>query len=262
MKRLAVLLALAPSALAADEVHLRGGGRLSGVVLERTAESVLVEVGPGQIRLPMIRVERIVVGPSALALYRTRAAALAADDVNGWVRLARWAEAQGLLTQAREAYQRVLDLDPGNAAAHQSLGDVLLDGQWVSMDESYRMKGFVLFEGAWMRPEERQALLAERAAETAERHARVEAEARAREAEARARAAEAEARRAEAAAAAGSQPAGIPFGVFGPAFGSFGAFGGFGFGGLPPVVVVRPRHTPTVHVAVEPRMKPQPPLPH
>jgi hypothetical protein len=263
MKRLAVLLVLAPAAVAADEVYLRGGGQLSGVVLERTAATVLIEVGPGQIRLPMSRVARIAIGPSALAEFRARAAALAAADVNGWLRLARWAEAQGLLTQARETYERVVDLDPNNAAAHQALGDVLLESRWVSEEESYRARGFVLFEGAWVRPEEQHALLAERAAELEGQRARVEAEARAREAEARARAAEAEARRAEAALQAESQPAGIPFGVYGPMYGP-PVYGGFG-GGLgvfpPPVVVVRSGHAHGHHPP-QPRMKPEPPLPH
>jgi hypothetical protein len=217
MKRLALVLALAPSAVAADEVYLRGGGQLSGVVLERTAASVLIEVGPGQIRLPMSRVLRIATGPSALAHYRTRAAALAGADVNGWLQLARWAEAQGLLTQAREAYEHVIDVDPSNAPAHQALGDVLLGERWVSEEESYRARGFVLFEGAWMRTEEQRARLAERTAEIEQQRAWVEAEARTREAEARARAAEAEARRAEAALEAESEPAGIPYGMYGPA---------------------------------------------
>jgi hypothetical protein len=85
------------------------------------------------------------------------------------------------------------------------VGNVLMDGRWVSEDDSYRARGYVHFEGEWMTPAEQEAILRERAAEESRDRERRESERRVREAEARAEEAEARAREAE------SQPVeGIP----------------------------------------------------
>ena len=122
---LAASLAAAPAL--ADEIHLKGGGRVTGRVVERTATRLTIETGPGSVTLPMSRVEKIVEGRSAIEVFAERAAELAPSDVQGWAELARWAEERDLLTQARQAWQRVLSHDPGNAEANESLGRVALD---------------------------------------------------------------------------------------------------------------------------------------
>lgn len=213
MKKAALLLlGLLPGTAFGDEVFLKGGGRIAGVVVERTATRLALEVGPGRITLPMSRVIRIVEGQSSLAAFRERAAALAPGDAAGWLQLAVWAEERGLGTQARGAYEKVLAIDPGSAQAHRGLGNVRLTDRWVTPEESYRAQGLVPFEGQWVTPAERVALVRERAEATAGDQLRREAAARAREAEARARAAEAEAQRAEAAAREAAEgSSGIPF---------------------------------------------------
>ncbi len=242
MKAAIVLGALAlPLAAGADEVYLRSGGHLSGVVVERRADGVVIDVGAGRVTLPAALVTRVVEGTPAFALFRERAARLADADVSGWLALAAWARDHELLTQSRQAFEHVLSVDPGNAVAHRELGHVVVEGRWMTPEEGYRARGYVFFEGGWVTPEERAGLIAERAAAAQARQAELEAEARIREADARARAAEAEARRAEAAAyptsgipfamAYGSSPYG-PYGTYGPVvvYGAFGGFGGFGSG--------------------------------
>jgi hypothetical protein len=201
MRRRAVLLGLALQAAglaAADEVFIRGGGRLSGEVVERGPDSILVDIGTGQIGLRLSSVERIVAGATPVGLYRQRAASLEPDDVAGWLALGRWAREHQLETNAREAFENVLAVDPTHVSAHRALGHVQLDGRWLTREESFEARGYVLFEGAWVTPEERRATLEDRRALAEERRAHAEANARIREAEARARMAEAEAQRAEA----------------------------------------------------------------
>ena len=231
-----VLLALALGGVCtADEVFLRGGGRLTGVVVERTKDKVVVETGPGRVTLPMSRVERVVESRSALEAYRERAAALAPGDAQGWADLARWAADHDLLTQSREAWQKTLAADPSSPEANAALGRVEVDGVWMGREDAYRARGYVPFEGRWVTPAEHEALVRERALEEQAARERREAELRVREAEARAREAEARALEAEAAA----QPAdeGIPL------------WWGWGWGGyLPPtgpwVPGPHPPHTP------------------
>ena len=198
---LAALACLAPAICAparADEVYLKGGGQLSGRIVSRSATKVEVDVGAGRVSVPASSVVRVEEGRSPLQEYEERAGGLAAGDVAGWLALAQWAEAKGLGSQAREAYHRVLAASPSDPRANEALGNVKLDGRWVSADESYRARGYVKFEGEWVTPAEQEAALRERAALSDRDRQRQEAEARAREAEARAEEAEAKARQAEA----------------------------------------------------------------
>lgn len=257
MKRvIAVGVLLAGPAAWADEVFLRGGGSIHGEVVQRTAASVVMEVGPGRMTLPMSRVDRIVATTSDLSIYRERAARLAPGDMARWLGLARWAEGRDLLTQAREAYEHVIAVDPENAAANAALGRVRLAGRWVTAEESYRARGYVRFEGGWVTPAERGAVLADRAAEARARELTAEAEARAREAEARARTAEADARRAEAEALGSSS--GIPYpyvygggGIYGGGYG--GVYGAVTYGGRPRGVHHGSRVRPPVVIDSPPR---------
>jgi len=228
-RRLAVATSATALSLAvaagADEVVLKTGGRISGVIVEQTAERVVIETGPGRVTLPMTRVDRVVAAPSALAGYRERAAMVAPTDAAGWAELARWAEAHELTTQARDAWERVLAIEPGHPQANSALGRVQVDGRWLATDDAYRAQGFVHYEGRWVTPAEHEALLRERAVEEAERRERNAAQARVREAEARAAEAQARAREAEAS----QQPSddGIPYWWW-----------GYGGGGtvLPPII--------------------------
>lgn len=211
-----VVLVAAAAAAQADEVWLKGGGRIVGDVLENTGRSLVVATGPGTVTVPLGRVEHVVSSPVALTEYRQRAARLGPRDVAGWSALAEWAGRNDLPTQAREAWGRVVAADPGHVAAHRALGDVLHEGRWMDFADAQRARGLVEEDGDWMTPDAREAMVVRRdAAEASAREqaaiadlARSEAEARAREAEARARIAEAEAARAEADAASGG---GVPF---------------------------------------------------
>ncbi len=194
-------LALSPGLGFADEVFLRGGGQLTGEVVEKGPDSILVDVGAGRIGLPLSSVERIVPGETPLVAYRQRAADLAPGDAAGWLALGQWARERGLDEQAGAAFESALAADPGNVAAHRALGHVQLDGEWMTREQSLQARGYVLLEGAWVTAEERQARLQERQAAAEERSRWAESEARVREAEARTREADASARMAEVNAA-------------------------------------------------------------
>jgi hypothetical protein len=212
------LIVLLPVASVADEVLLKGGGKVSGRIVQRTPTSIEIEVGAGTITVPASRVKKIVEGRSALDDYHDRAGQLAATDVAGWLALGRWASDHGLATQAGEAYARVLATSPADPEANRALGRVQVDGRWMTEEEGHRARGYVQFEGEWMTPAEQQVILAERAAQAEVDRRQAESNARVKEAEARAREAEARAKEAEAdAAAAQEAQEGIPLWyVWGP----------------------------------------------
>ena len=197
-----------PLAAGSDEIYLKSGGQLSGKVVSRTGTTVEIDLGAGRVTVPVSSVVRIEEGRSALQEYEERASHIAAADAEAWVALGKWASSQGLGSQAREAYHRALAASPNDPRANEGLGNLQIDGKWVSEDEGYRARGYVRFEGEWMTPAEQQAILSQRAAEDAQEHARRQAELSAREAEARAQEAEAQARK--AAAEAEEQNEGLP----------------------------------------------------
>jgi hypothetical protein len=80
------------------------------------------------------------------------------------------------------------------------MGKVELDGRWMTREDSYRARGYVRFEDAWVTPEERERTLRERAERDERLQLELQLDARVREAEARAEDAEARAVQAEEAA--------------------------------------------------------------
>lgn len=171
MRRLFVIIVLASAPALADDVYLRGGGKITGQIIDRTADSVTVDIGGGTITAKMSSVVKIDTKESPLQEYRKRAAKIPAGDAEAWRQLARWASGYSLSSQARQAYREVLKILPDDPEANKAIGMVQLDGKWVTQDEAYRAKGYVQFEGSWMTPAEKQSILAERKARQAKAQA-------------------------------------------------------------------------------------------
>jgi hypothetical protein len=164
VRRACVLIALVAVPAFADTVYLRGGGRITGEIVEQTEDSISVDIGGGSLTVRMPSVERIEKNTSPMQEYRLRAAEIAADDAEAWRELARWATGNALGSQVADAYSHVVAILPDDEEANRALGRVRLEGGWVSEEESYKARGYIEFEGEWMTPAERQAILAERQA--------------------------------------------------------------------------------------------------
>lgn len=171
MKRVIVIIALAAVPVFADDVHLRGGGQISGQIIEQTDDSVTVDIGGGTITAKMSTVVNIEKNNSPLQEYRERAAKIPAGDADAWRKLARWAGGYSLSSQVREAYREVVAILPNDEEANKALGMVQLNGQWVTQEEGYRAQGYVQFEGKWMTPAEQQSIVAGRRAQQAQAEA-------------------------------------------------------------------------------------------
>ena len=156
MRKISILLFLAPTALFADEVFLKGAGSISGQIVEQTDTMVTVNIGGGVMGVPMSSVDRIVKARCPLDDYDDRAKKLGPQDVEGWRQLGRWATQQGLSAQATQAYQHVVTIVPDDPEAKEALGFVRLNGKWMTEEESYRARGFVQYDGEWMTAAEAQ----------------------------------------------------------------------------------------------------------
>jgi len=164
VKRLILVFALAAAPAFADDVHLKGGGRVTGEIVEQTDEFVTVDIGGGTLTVRASSVVGIEKSMSPMQEYRLRAAEVAPGDAEAWRELARWARGNALQSQVDDAYSHLLEILPEDEEANRALGLVRLDGRWVSEEESYRSRGYVEFEGEWMTPGEQRAILADRQA--------------------------------------------------------------------------------------------------
>ena len=151
-----MVVALAAAPLFADVVHLKGGGRITGEIVEQTADSVTVNIGGGNLSVGASSVVRIETSTSPVQEFRTRAASIPPGDAEAWRELGDWAASGGQATLAGEAYSKVVAILPDDPEANRALGRVQYNGAWVTEAEAYRAQGFVEFEGEWMRPGERQ----------------------------------------------------------------------------------------------------------
>src|SRR6185436_10789425 len=108
VKRGMLLIALLSVPLSADEIYLKGGGQISGVIVEQSETSITVDIGGGTLGVKTSQVVRIEKKVSPLQEYRQRAAGIAAGDAAAWRELAMWADGEALATQAREAWSKVV----------------------------------------------------------------------------------------------------------------------------------------------------------
>ncbi len=185
-----VLAAVGGPAMA-DTIHLADGRVLEGTV-EWHADGSAIDIHitstgiDAILTVPRAKVVRIEPGPGphqqALAEVESRRAALHADSSPvEYIALAQKARAIGDDTLARDIIHELLAVDPTNAQAHVFLGEMLINGVWMTVPEAMAAKGCVLYEGQWM-PEAEATRLQEqeaqrrRAQEDAARHAREQRE--------------------------------------------------------------------------------------
>jgi len=167
-RRTALLLLLAAAAtlpLRADTVRLKNGRAYEGVIAERTAQGVRVQLAFGHIIIPADQVTAIEEAPSALATYLERKAALdARADTKAidWLELARWSKVHEFPSASREAALLAAELDPrlpGLDALLRPLGLVYEEalGRWIPFAESMARRGLVPWNGEWVTREEQRA---------------------------------------------------------------------------------------------------------
>ncbi len=116
------------------------------------------------IALAVLALTGLAAGQSAKKLkkeLKTREAATAKNDADGYVEIAKWAKQKGLLKDSKRLLQKALKVDPDHAAANTALGMVKFDGKWLpkakaeilqkrAFDASMKKKGLVKVDDIWV----------------------------------------------------------------------------------------------------------------
>lgn len=148
-------LAATPQARA-DRVHLKNGRVVEGDVREE-GDAVVVRTRAGaEARLPRDQVVRIEEDATPEERARERLAALADDDLEAHLALARDGERAGLDAVVREVRDRILARWPDEPETRRALGWVKHEGRWITRADY--MAGLGLVPGddgrTWITPEE------------------------------------------------------------------------------------------------------------
>lgn len=164
----AAVVAAAPVAARADILHLKNGGKLEGVIQGEEKGVVLLKTRFGMQRVKRIDIARIEKTETAQQIYERKRAELDDTDAGATFELAQWCRSRTLTRQYRELLVATIELDPEHAEAHQGLGHVLFENEWMTPDEKVerqrrnalaakKARGLVQYEGQWVTKEERDA---------------------------------------------------------------------------------------------------------
>lgn len=135
---------------AADIVVLKDGRKLEGRAEKRDDGTVILRTLHGEATLAGAEVARIEPKRHLIDEHAERAAAVAADDAEGQLGLARWCLAHEWRRQAQVHAQHVVNVDPHNHAARTILDHTILDGRWMPRAEALAAQGLVQYRGTWM----------------------------------------------------------------------------------------------------------------
>jgi hypothetical protein len=190
MKRVLACLIAMTAAASADEVTLKSGAKIKGIIKKTDDPSrVVVEVGVGTVSFPRSEVLSTEEGRTPLHDYYEKWETVKeSKKVEDYLDLAKFAKDNGLPRFLKGLYEMVLRLDGDNETARKYLGYTKYQGRWLTREEMNRAKGLVEFEGRWITTAEREIILSQRLEarmrreeELAERRRKAEEERKARE---------------------------------------------------------------------------------
>ena len=140
---------------------LSNGGRVTGELVNRdesprktyvvqTADGARVTFEASQVRQ--------VIRPRPNEVEYERIRSTYPDTVRGQWDLAQWCRDHHLTAQREVHLRRVIELDPDHVDARRALGYSKVDGQWATRDEVMTQRGYVLYNGHWVTPQEKSDL--------------------------------------------------------------------------------------------------------
>lgn len=155
----ALALALLAAAAPADELLLRNGNRIEGVV-ETDGDEFVIRDGASAMRIPRHEVREIVRKPTLEQRYENLRLVTPEDNLEEQLSLARWCRQNKLPKQARAHFEKAVALDPNNHEARRGAGYQLYQGKWLTHDEAQRARGYELYKGKWLPKPEAERLRA------------------------------------------------------------------------------------------------------
>ncbi len=155
-------LLLAISALCglcrADVLLLKNGGRIQGTLVnpdQSPRTTYEMQSGGARISVKLDQVEEFIAASDAERRYEILLKKMP-DSARGNWKLAEWCREKGLREQREFHLEEVIRLDPAHKEARRDLGFSWLDGEWTFKPDFMKQRGFVLHEGKWKLPQDKE----------------------------------------------------------------------------------------------------------
>jgi len=123
-----------------DIIHRKNGPPLEGKIISETATKVVLKMALGKIEIKKSDIVRIERQKTKKEEFKDRLKALKFTDIDGLKELAIWAEDNGLKSEAKKVYKRILRLDPDDKFANRALGKEFYKGKWYTRSELEKIK--------------------------------------------------------------------------------------------------------------------------
>ena len=134
----------------ADVFELTDGGQVTGMLVERGQdEEYVVRTDSGAVvTLAKAQVRKVTQVDDNLLEYNERSRSLP-DTVKAHRQLAQWCKEHQLSKLVDHHLERILQLDPNDEQARQSLGYQRHQGRWLTRDQIMEARGLRLYDGAY-----------------------------------------------------------------------------------------------------------------
>ena len=130
---IALAIAVCATPAMADEIILKSGGKLTGIVRSESDTKVVIEVAAGTASVNPAQIAKITKGATKLHDYYDREAR--AEDGKDFVLLAIWSKENGYNRFYKTNMQKALTIEPDNETARRALGFQKHDGRWMTEAE-------------------------------------------------------------------------------------------------------------------------------
>ena len=138
-----------------DVFELKDGGQVAGEVLARD-ESGLYRIRTSEgveLTLERNQLKRLVPQDETALEYQRRSRTMA-DTADAHRELVAWCREHNLLTEAEHHLRRVIELDPNDQAARESLDMRRVGDEWVSREDEMKLHGMKFYDGKWRTPQD------------------------------------------------------------------------------------------------------------
>jgi len=144
----------------ADTLHIRGGGRLEGDVLDAEGGGYEVRLPSGAlVKVPAVDVEGVTRGDTFRDEYIRRLNAIDRTDAEALYRLGLFCKDHGLLEESQHALRMAVTAVPDHDGARAALEEVHFEGRWMPVAEAMERRGLVRHGGGWVTPDVKEALV-------------------------------------------------------------------------------------------------------
>lgn len=158
------LIVVLTTAARADQIVLRGGGSIQGVILPDDSESdeeetvlVLTRASPRPLSFRPGQILKVTPEQDELREYLERRDEPRTTGEQEY-QFALWCEENGLPGPAEIHFRQAVALDPEHAEAHKKIGHVLFNGEWMTYAKMREQQGLIQHKGRWISQEEKEGI--------------------------------------------------------------------------------------------------------